>query len=309
MKYDWFEIKDGISLLKFQQLERDAIELAKIDAATAWELGQALVAVRDSMLEYGQFGPWLKNRKIDRNRAYYCMRVVEGKIPDKPAKDTPNQPTRKLFKDAVVKSFSGFRASSFSWKMPREELVKVVMFAAIQSVGRALVACGRVSIRSAETPEYKEKFGVLMKAIEELASVALVEPDAESKPVETATAEPSPNRATEMPEKDAVARDIAPKTPPPVPTETKSADDLPSDAEYREFVDRASKVVEKITPLVADRKVAGGLMKNYILAKAGVEGLKKVSRVQFASILESLEAATPEAVIQLMAGVQAVPQP
>jgi hypothetical protein len=102
-----------------------------------------------------------------------------------------------------------------------------------------------------------------------------------------------------------------PKTipPPPVPTETESADELPSDVEYRAFVDRASKVMKTITPVVADAKVAGALMKTYILAQGGVQDLKKVSKANFASILESLEAATPEVAVQLMEGGQAVSHP
>lgn len=194
LTYGRDDIKDGISVVEFQQLEEAACTWAKRDAVAVRELGKALIAVRDSF-KYNMFGQWLKDHNIDRNRAYYAIRVVEGKVP-KPT-DTMDHPTRKLFKDAVVKSFAKFPTSGFSWKMDRKGLAKNAMLAAMTSISDALFRCGIVR-RSDLTPEYKDKLDALMKALDEFCSIALVEPDAESKPVETENpAPPSPSAGEE----------------------------------------------------------------------------------------------------------------
>jgi hypothetical protein len=67
---------------KFRKLEANALKLWKSDTGSAKALGAALLRVR-RVMEYGAFGKWLAAKKIDRNRAYYCMRVVEGVKPKK----------------------------------------------------------------------------------------------------------------------------------------------------------------------------------------------------------------------------------
>ncbi len=75
------------TVLTIQQVQRAALEAWRADQSifsrsqeSAKALGEALVKVHEKVGERG-FKPWLKANAIDRNRAYYCVRLVNGKGP------------------------------------------------------------------------------------------------------------------------------------------------------------------------------------------------------------------------------------
>ena len=75
------------TVLTIQQVQRAALEAWRADQSvfsrsqeSAKALGEALVKVHKAVGERG-FKPWLKANAIDRNRAYYCVRLVNGKGP------------------------------------------------------------------------------------------------------------------------------------------------------------------------------------------------------------------------------------
>jgi hypothetical protein len=68
-----------ISVAELKQRQRKAIQLSRQDTNNAGQLGDALIAVKAGM-KHGDFKTWLRKNDIDRNRASYCMRLVQGKI-------------------------------------------------------------------------------------------------------------------------------------------------------------------------------------------------------------------------------------
>ena len=77
-------------------------------------------------MDYFNFSRWLKRAKIDRNRAYYCIRVVEGKPPKREKPNPENDPYSTHYRTFV---FPRSIADRITWLakikgVPRLELVK-----------------------------------------------------------------------------------------------------------------------------------------------------------------------------------------
>ena len=61
------------------RLKEHALALYSNDVLNTRHLGEALIEVKKA-IGHGQYLRWLDAKKIDRNRAYYCVRVVQGKV-------------------------------------------------------------------------------------------------------------------------------------------------------------------------------------------------------------------------------------
>ena len=73
--------------LNFKQLESKALAAWKpvkegFDdlKPKAKEFGKALIALRAGCTKRGQFMAWLRDNRIDENRAMYCLRLAQEKV-------------------------------------------------------------------------------------------------------------------------------------------------------------------------------------------------------------------------------------
>lgn len=125
--------------LKIKALKETAIELWRKDQASARDLGAALIAVRDALKEkHGAFKRWYRETGLDENRAYYCIRLVEGKVKKEESAQAEPEPEKQVVQPAAetlltsdIWSLLGQRASEMN--MPVLDLVRQICLPAISA--------------------------------------------------------------------------------------------------------------------------------------------------------------------------------
>jgi hypothetical protein len=116
------------------RLKEHALVLYSNDVLNARHLGEALIAVKKA-IGHGQFNKWLAAKKVDRNRASYCMRVAQGKVAaaklKHATKRTAEGEAREVF-GKFLKSCANSRAMQTVEQLASE--MSGVFFSTIKSV-------------------------------------------------------------------------------------------------------------------------------------------------------------------------------
>lgn len=74
---------ERVQELELEPAQQEVLRLWRDDQRTAKDLGRALLVVQKQMTERGAFTAWWKQEGLEKNRVYYCMRIVQKKDGDK----------------------------------------------------------------------------------------------------------------------------------------------------------------------------------------------------------------------------------
>jgi hypothetical protein len=83
--------------MELEPAQQEVLRLWRDDKRTAKDLGFALLAVQKQMTKRGAFTAWWTSEGLEKNRVYYCMRIVQKKDPDKPEGDKRRSPKAVAF--------------------------------------------------------------------------------------------------------------------------------------------------------------------------------------------------------------------
>jgi hypothetical protein len=84
--------------MELEPAQQEVLRLWKDDKRTAKDLGFALLAVQKQMTKRGAFTAWWTSEGLEKNRVYYCMRIVQKKDGDKPkgGEERPRRSSRAV---------------------------------------------------------------------------------------------------------------------------------------------------------------------------------------------------------------------
>jgi hypothetical protein len=175
-----------VQAIDLSVLQEEALTLWAKDQASARELGQALIAVREKMFQVarGSFTHWYRQKKLSENRVNYCIRLVEGKINKSPKARAlrPSVQFETVAARAVQSVLSGHTDRKTNSLNIAKHAVQETLKYVLVSLYTEYATFGVVEDPDGLTPDTKESWEAVQVALSRFIDLAYRQPEREIGP-------------------------------------------------------------------------------------------------------------------------------